>query len=67
MTEHVDQEMVEPVLLAVKAEVEPTGDLRVDAALARMQDVNELPTDDHIAVFEDVHRRLQDALADSHQ
>ncbi len=54
-------------LLAVSMEVEPTSDMRVDSALARMQDVTNLPTDEHVEIFDEVHRRLQDALADSHQ
>lgn len=54
-------------LFAVELEVEPTSDMRVDSALARMQDVRTLPTEEHIEVFDEVHRRLQDALADSHQ
>lgn len=54
-------------LLAVSLEIEPTSDMRVDSALARMQDVRDLPTEEHIEVFDEVHRRLQDALADSHQ
>lgn len=54
-------------LLAVQREIESTSDIRVDSALARMQDVLELPTEEHVEVFDEVHRRLQDALADSHQ
>lgn len=57
----------EATLLAVSRQVEPTSDMRVDSALARMQDVSTLPTEEHIEIFDEVHRRLQDALADSHQ
>ena len=57
----------EATLLAVSLQVEPTSDMRVDSALARMQDVSNLPTDEHVEIFDEVHRRLQDALADSHQ
>ena len=42
-----------------------TGDPRIDAATARLGDLAELPTSDHVAVYDDVHRRLQDALADA--
>ena len=42
-----------------------TGDARVDAATARLADVPDLPTSDHVEVYEDVHRRLQDALAEA--
>ncbi|MBI1376196.1 MAG: hypothetical protein GC157_01725 [Frankiales bacterium] len=50
---------------AALGEVERTGDARVDAATARLAEVAELPVADHVAVYDDVHRRLQDALADA--
>ena len=43
----------------------PTGDVRVDTAVERVADLASLPTADHLTVFEDVHRRLQDTLADA--
>ena len=42
-----------------------TGVARVDAATARLDEVAELPTADHVTVYDDVHRRLQDALSDA--
>ncbi len=42
-----------------------TGEARVDAATARLGEIADLPTPDHVAVYDDVHRRLQDALADA--
>jgi hypothetical protein len=42
---------------------EPTGDERVDAALARFDELAAAPVADHVEVFEDVQRRLQDVLA----
>lgn len=42
-----------------------TGDARVDAATARLDELADLPTADHVAVYDDVHHRLQDALADA--
>ncbi len=51
--------------LASLPDPEVTGDARVDAATARLGDLAELPTSDHVAVYDDVHRRLQDALADA--
>jgi hypothetical protein len=39
-----------------------TGDERVDAALARLADLDELPLAAQVTVFDDVHRLLQDAL-----
>jgi hypothetical protein len=41
-----------------------TGEPRVDAALERLQDVGAAPVDEHVVIYDDVHRRLQDALAD---
>jgi hypothetical protein len=43
-------------------EDETTGDERVDAALARLGELEETPTVFHPDIFQDVHRRLQDAL-----
>ena len=60
-----------PLLLAARehfaglGELEVTGDARVDAATARLEEVPDLPTADHVAVYDDVHRRLQDALSDA--
>lgn len=42
-----------------------TGDVRVDTAVELIGDLANLPTADHLAVYEDVHRRLQDTLADA--
>jgi hypothetical protein len=50
---------------ASAGDVEITGDARVDAATARLEEIPDLPTSDHVAVYDDVHRRLQDALADA--
>ncbi|MEI8056985.1 MAG: hypothetical protein WCI29_06230 [Actinomycetes bacterium] len=42
-----------------------TGDARVDAALARLGELVDLPSGDHADVYEDVLGRLQGALADA--
>jgi len=39
------------------------GDPRVDAAVARLADLDDRPVAEHVEVFEDVQRRLQEALA----
>ena len=44
--------------------VVPTGDVRVDAALAALEGLPGLPVDEHPAVYEAAHRELQAALAD---
>lgn len=41
-----------------------TGEPRVDDALARLSDLTNLPVHEHVAVFEDVQRRLHETLAD---
>ncbi|RSN69409.1 hypothetical protein [Actinomadura sp. WAC 06369] len=41
---------------------EPTGDPRVDAVLARLGDLAGRPVSEHVEVFEDVHRNLQELL-----
>ncbi|HVA59147.1 MAG TPA: hypothetical protein VNG13_01255 [Mycobacteriales bacterium] len=43
---------------------ERTGEPRIDAALERLGSVASAPLSEHVAIYEDVHRRLQDALAD---
>jgi hypothetical protein len=41
---------------------ESTGDERVDAATARLAELDSVPTASHPEIFQDVHRRLQEAL-----
>ena len=43
---------------------EPTGVPIVDAAVERLAELDALPTSEHVAVYDAVHRQLQDALAD---
>ncbi|MGN6332621.1 MAG: hypothetical protein ACTHOD_13350 [Motilibacteraceae bacterium] len=43
-------------------EVAPTGDEQVDSALARLPELDRLATAEHVPVYEDVHRSLQEAL-----
>ena len=63
----IDESQVVSTTLPLKENVQPTGDARVDAALERMQDVENLPIDEQVQVFDEVHRRLQDALSDLQQ
>ncbi|MFI8083933.1 hypothetical protein ACIF6L_24390 [Kitasatospora sp. NPDC086009] len=51
----------EPLPLGV--EQTPTGHPAVDAALARLEALDGVPTEAHVAVYEDVHQRLTDTLA----
>ncbi|MQA88258.1 MAG: hypothetical protein GEV03_27465 [Streptosporangiales bacterium] len=44
--------------------IEEAGDPRVDAAVRRLAELRTLGTAEHPEVYEDIHRRLQGALAD---
>jgi hypothetical protein len=48
----------------VTAPQETTGDTRVDAAVERLAALDELPVSEHVPVYDEVNRLLQDALAD---
>jgi hypothetical protein len=41
-----------------------TGVASVDAAIEGLTRLDELPTSEHVAVYEGLYRQLQDALAD---
>lgn len=57
MRPNVDGELVLPVW-------EPTGDPAVDAALERLNELDDLDASEHVAVFESVHRQLHQRLSD---
>jgi hypothetical protein len=42
---------------------EPTGHPQVDQLLERLRELDEVPTADHVAVYDEIHRGLQDVLA----
>ena len=42
----------------------PTGDDRVDAAVAGLRRLAGAPADEHVAVLEEVHGRLRDILGE---
>jgi hypothetical protein len=42
-----------------------SGDPRVAAAVARLDELGDTPPAEHVEVYEDAHRVLQDALADA--
>ena len=46
---------------------DPTGDPRVDAAVARLGELGARPVSEHVELYEDVHRRLQELLASAGQ
>ena len=41
-----------------------TGEAAVDDALARLGQIREAPTAEHVEIYDEVHRRLTDTLAD---
>ncbi|WP_340562674.1 hypothetical protein [Streptomyces sp. GSL17-111] len=43
-------------------DVRPTGHAEVDADLARLAEADRLAVEDHLAVYEDVHRGLRSTL-----
>ncbi|HVT22257.1 MAG TPA: hypothetical protein VHE57_12815 [Mycobacteriales bacterium] len=43
---------------------ESTGVPAVDAALARLRDLEDAPVESHVEIFDDVQRQLHDALAE---
>ena len=45
--------------------VADSADPRVDAALRRSADLAATPPADHVEIYEDVHRTLQEVLADA--
>lgn len=47
------------------AEPPPTGDGRVDAALAGLSRLAGAPAEEHVAVLEEVHGRLRDILGEA--
>jgi len=55
---------VDDALASLLAARQATGEPRVDAALAKLDDLAGMPVTEHRAVFEDVHRRLRDVLGE---
>ena len=47
------------------AEPPPTGDDRVDAAVAGLSRLAGAPAEEHVAVLEEVHGRLRDILGEA--
>ena len=51
--------------LPIAVPVQPTGDARVDAALERLQELDQVTIEEHAEVFGDIHARLSAALGDA--
>lgn len=60
MSEHDEKPVPTPPVSAGDS----TGDDRVDEALTRLDELDTLPVHDHATVVEDIHRALQDTLAE---
>jgi hypothetical protein len=43
---------------------EPSGVAAADDAAARLRDLDGAPVDQHVGIYEDAHRRLEEGLAD---
>ena len=43
-----------------------TPDARVDAAVARLDELADLPVTDHAEIYADIHDRISGALSDVH-
>jgi hypothetical protein len=61
--EPVDEDPVDeaPVVASAPA----SGDLRVDAAMQRVAELAGTSPTEHVEIYEDVHRSLQEVLADA--
>jgi hypothetical protein len=53
--------------LRAQADLPETGEARVDEVLAGLAGIENLPTADHVAIYDQAHRGLQDALANLDQ
>lgn len=51
--------------LPISVPVQPTGDARVDAALERLQELDQVPTSEQVEIYADIHQRLTAALGDT--
>lgn len=66
MTEERDSSASSADSRAVNADlVSPATDADVDTALAELSRLEHLPVEDHVAVFDGIHQRLRDRLADA--
>jgi hypothetical protein len=59
-----EQNMQEPPGPVRPGEILPTGDERVDDAVAGLSRLPGRPVDEHVAVLEEVHGRLRDILGE---
>jgi len=67
--EPAEEPVEEPVEYAQQSLLPPTstGDVRVDAALAGLDDLSQVPVHEHIEAYERVHNQMARALGDADQ
>jgi len=65
VTEHPEHEHLEHPEYVEQVDVADVRDPRIAAAVARLDGLTDTPPVEHVEVYEDVHRVLQDALADA--
>ncbi|HUR76005.1 MAG TPA: hypothetical protein VMZ00_17105 [Sporichthya sp.] len=53
--------------LRAAGDLPETGEPRVDGVLAQLDGIEDVPTAEHVGVYDEVHRGLQDALANLDQ
>jgi hypothetical protein len=53
-----------PASTVAAAQRQPTGEARVDQAMASLDELHRLPVTEHPPVFEQVHRRLREVLGE---
>ena len=54
----------DPASTVAAAQRQPTGEARVDQAMASLDELHRLPVTEHPPVFEQVHRRLREVLGE---
>jgi hypothetical protein len=64
MDDHYEQEDQDLDPERALAAPPPTGDARVDAAVAGLSRLEGQPEQDHVAILEEVHGRLRDILGE---
>ncbi|MDQ4084839.1 MAG: hypothetical protein M3165_03400 [Actinomycetota bacterium] len=63
--DHTAEPVDEPAAAESAAQAASVGDSRVDAALARLEDLRDRPVGEHVGVYDDIHGRLRQALEEA--
>ncbi len=65
MTEEFEQQAPEEATAPATAAVAATGNRAVDDVLASLDQLDDAPVSEHVAVFESAHEQLRAALTDA--